>query len=317
MKILITGITGLFGSYLAKEFAALGEIHGFHRAGSSTKLLDDASFPIHWHEGNVTDVEALEGALEGIDLVIHSAGIVSFDSRDEDLLYKVNVLGTASVVNAMLGVGVKKLVHISSVSAIGRSPEVNEIDENFKWQDSPLNTDYAVSKYLGELEAWRGEQEGLDLIVVNPSVLLGRIEDDRSSTDIYHYVLEENSYYPQGSLNYIDVRDAAKLTRALVEKKVWGERFILNKESIPYQDFFSRMAAAFNKKAPRRLIHPFMLEIVVLANSVLRKLGLSKSPLNKKTAMISHQKTAFSNLKIARTMDFTYTPLAETFKWAK
>ncbi|WP_425636555.1 NAD-dependent epimerase/dehydratase family protein [Algoriphagus yeomjeoni] len=317
MKILITGITGLFGSYLAKEFASLGEIHGVRRASSSTRLLDGVQFPITWHEGKLSDIESLEEAMAGMDLVIHAAGKVSFDAGEKDSLYRINMTGTTNVVNAMLNTGVKKLVHVSSVAAIGRSPELTQLDENFKWVETPLNTDYGVSKYLAELEAWRGEQEGIDLIVVNPSILLGKISDDRSSTDIYHYVIDENSYYPKGDLNYIDVRDAAHQVRVLVDKEVWGQRFILNKESISYKEFFEKMALAFGKKAPSTAVSPTMLKVAVIFNTIFRKLGLSKSPLNKKTAMISQQKVFFDNSKVNKVIGTPYHSLEDTFEWSK
>lgn len=317
MKILITGITGLFGSYLAKEFAALGEIHGFRRDSSSLRLLEGIAFPITWHEGELSDIESLESALEGMDLVVHAAGKVSFDANDGESLHRTNVGGTMNLVNAMLNTQVRRLVHVSSVSAIGRSPELMILDENFKWVESPLNTDYGISKYLAELEAWRGEQEGLDLIVVNPSILLGKVSDDRSSSDIYHYVLEENSYYPKGDLNYIDVRDAARQVRELVEKEAWGERFILNKERISYREFFGQMAAAFGKKAPSKPVSPLMLKIAVFFNTVFRKIGLSKSPLNKKTAMISQQKVFFDNTKVNSLLATRYYSLKETLDWSK
>lgn len=317
MKILITGITGLLGSYIAREFAGKAEIHGFKRPGSSLRLLEGIESEIHWHEGDISDVEELEEAVTGKALVIHAAGMVSFDSRDEDLLYKVNNVGTTNLVNAMLTAGTKKLVYISSVAAIGRSPELTRIDENHKWAESPLNTVYATSKYFGELEAWRGEQEGLDLIVVNPSILLGKVSDDRSSTEIYHYVLDENSYYPKGDLNYLDVRDAAKMIRMLVEKEAWGERFILNKESISYQEFFKLMAGVFGKKAPSKSADPFLIRLAVLYNGILRRFRLSKNPLNLQTAMIAQQKMFYDNKKILELLDFEFTPLDETFEWAK
>lgn len=317
MKILITGITGLFGSYLAKEFAALGEIHGFRRSSSSLRLLEEINFPICWHEGELSDIESIESALEGMDIVVHAAGKVSFDANDEESLHRSNVDGTINLVNAMLNSGVKKLVHISSVAAIGRSPELTKIDEKFKWVESPLNTDYGISKYLAELEVWRGEQEGLDLIVVNPSILLGKVSDNRSSSDIYQYVLKENSYYPQGDLNYIDVRDAARQVRELVQKEVWGERFILNNEQISYKEFFEKMATVFGKKAPSKAVSPFMLKIAVFFNTIFRKIGLSKSPLNKKTAMISQQKLFFDNTKVNKLLNNDYHSLEDTFNWSK
>lgn len=317
MKIFITGITGLLGSYVAKEFASLGEIHGFKRKSSSTRLLDGIDFPIHWHEGTISDVGSIDDAIQDMDLVIHCAGKVSFLPGDEEELFEVNVRGTSNLVNCMLNAGVKKLIHVSSVSALGRNPELSVIDEEHKWVDSPLNTKYGTSKYLGELEAWRGEQEGLELIVVNPSILLGKISDERSSTSIYAHVLGNSSYYPVGSINYLDVRDASKIMRELYEKACWGDRFILNKETIKYREFFEKMAKAFDKKVPTKPVSNSLLKLGLFFLGIARMLGLSKNPLNKQTAMISQQDIIFKNDKIEKLLDFNYTPIEETFLWAK
>src|SRR5690606_5179862 len=133
MNILITGITGLFGSQLAREFSQLGSIHGLKKETSSLDLLAGIDFPIQWHHGELSNSDSLLDALQGIDLVIHAAGLVSFSSQDKDLLFEVNTSGTTNLVNAMLSTGVNKLIHVSSVAAIGRSPEVSIINENCKW----------------------------------------------------------------------------------------------------------------------------------------------------------------------------------------
>jgi dihydroflavonol-4-reductase len=191
MKILVTGITGLLGSYLTKELAVLGELHGLRRKNSELDLLGDLCDRIIWHEGDINDLASLEEAFEGVDMVVHAAGFISYYPKDKEELIRINVEGTANVVNVMLQKNIKKLIHISSVAALGRAPQVSFIDENFKWVTSPLNTPYGTSKYLGELEVWRAAQEGLDVMVFNPSVLLGKITDRRSSTAIYNYVLKE------------------------------------------------------------------------------------------------------------------------------
>jgi nucleoside-diphosphate-sugar epimerase len=312
---LITGITGLFGSHLAKEFSQLGKIHGLRRKSSAMGLLDGVE--VQWHIGELSNMESLLESLQGIDLVIHSAGMVSFASRDKEKLYQVNTLGTANLVNAMLASGVNKLVHVSSVAAIGRSPDLSHIDEKFKWAESPLNSEYAVSKYWAELEAWRGEQEGLDLIVVNPSILLGKANYGKSSAAIYSYVLEENKFYPKGDMNFIDVRDAAQITRLLVEKQVWGERFILSKQSISFKEFFSETAIVFGKKAPQFAVPTWLIPFASVSASILRAFGISKNPLNKQTARISQQKTHFDNSKIQSLLGYTYFPLRESLEWAK
>ncbi len=315
MNILITGITGLFGSHLAREFSQLGQIHGLKREDSALGLIGDLE--IQWHIGELSNMESLLESLQGIDLVIHSAGMVSFSSKDKEKLYEVNTIGTANLVNAMLSAGVKKLVHVSSVAAIGRSPELIQIDEEFKWAESPLNTEYAVSKYWAELEAWRGEQEGLDLIVVNPSILLGKASYGKSSTAIYSYVLEGNKFFPKGDLNYIDVRDASKITRILVEKEGWGERYILNKDSISYQKFFTEIAIVFGTNAPKIALPNWLITVASISTFFLRAFGLTNSPLSKQTALISQQKIRFDNSKIQDLLDYVYFPLRESLEWAK
>lgn len=317
MNILITGITGLFGSQLAKEFSKLGKIYGLKKDQSNLDQLKNLDFEIEWHKGELSDWESLLEAVQGKDLVIHSAGLVSFSSKDKEKLYEVNTVGTANLVNAMLSAGVKKLVHVSSVAAIGRSPELNLISEEFKWVESPLNTEYAVSKYWAELEAWRGEQEGLDLIVVNPSVILGKADYGKSSSEIYSFVLRGNRFYPKGNLNFIDVRDAAILTRLLVENQAWGQRFILNSGSISYREFFFEVARVFGRKAPKIPLSDWQISLGVTAISILRALGLSKSLLSKKTAMLSQQTIRFDNSKIQRLLDYRYFPLRESLEWAK
>jgi nucleoside-diphosphate-sugar epimerase len=317
MHILITGITGLFGSHLSREFSHLGQIHGLRQANSNLDLVKDLEFDIIWHQGELSDVDSLLDALQGIDLVIHAAGLVSFSPRDKKSLYEVNSVGTANLVNAMLTMGVRQLVHVSSVAAIGRNPEQPVIDEEYKWTDSPHHTEYATSKYWAELEAWRGEQEGLELIVVNPSILLGKASYEKSSTAIYSYVLEGNRFFPKGDLNYIDVRDAAIITRLLVENQAWGERFILNKESIPYRVFFSEVAAVFGKNAPTLPLSTWLIAVAALASSIGRLLRVSKSPLNKQTAKLAQQKIRFDNGKIQNLLNYRYCSLRESLEWAK
>lgn len=317
MKILITGATGLLGSYLVKRFAQEGSIFGLKRKNSSDKLLGDDAATVKWIEGDILDPISLETALEGIDMVIHSAGLVSFDPKDEDKLMDVNVTGTSNIVNAMLEKGVKKLIHVSSVSALGRTVDTINYDENSKWTVSKYNTPYAISKYRAELEVWRGAQEGLQALVIMPSVILGKIADERSSTQIYHYVLEENKYYPQGTVNYIDIRDAVEITFQLYQRNLWGERFILNHQTILYKDFFGKMARVFGKKAPTKKLKYYQLRMALIAVGIARSLKLTKSPLNKQTAMISQLEIYLENGKVNSLLDYNYTPLEQTFQWSK
>ncbi|GMQ30042.1 NAD-dependent epimerase/dehydratase family protein [Algoriphagus confluentis] len=316
MNILITGITGLYGSFLAREFSKLGKIHGLKRKDSKLDLLESLDFEIHWHEGDVRDMESLLSAIRGMDLVIHAAGMVSLHPGEKEGLYAINTQGTAHLVNAMLLEGVGRLLHVSSVAAIGRSQELNVLDENFKWVESPLNTDYAISKYWGELEVWRGQQEGLEVMVLNPSILIGKVDHHRSSTAILEYVINRNKFYPKGDLNYIDVRDAARLARLLVEKEAWGERFILNKESIAYRDFFVKVAEILSLSAPFIPISRKWAGFASFFNRMLKALGIRKSLLNSQTIRIAQQKIFFTNEKVQELLDFRYHSLEDSIRWA-
>ncbi|TVP52515.1 MAG: NAD-dependent epimerase/dehydratase family protein [Mongoliibacter sp.] len=315
MKILFTGATGLLGSSLAKRFSAEAEIHGLKRESSNVALT--TGLPIKWHTGDINDFQSLEEALEGMDMVVHAAALVSYNPKDEKELMRTNVEGAVNLVNAMLAKGIKKLVHISSVAALGKSPEADTIDETHKWVDSDLNTPYAISKYLGELEVWRGVQEGLEALVVHPSIILGKVGTGRSSTEIYDYVLEEKKYFPSGTVNYIDLRDTVEIIFQLYKKGVWNERVILSADSISYKLFFEKMALALGKKAPDTPVTDGMLRLGLFFIGLARKLGLTKSPLNKQTAMISQMSYHMDSSKVKDLLGYQFRSLEETFQWAK
>lgn len=317
MNILITGITGLVGSELARAFSALGTIHGLKRATSDLAAFGLKDQNIHWHEGDVLDFNTLLEALEGIDLVIHAAGKVSFLPQDEKSLFQVNEQGTAQVVDAMLVAGVPKLVYISSVAALGQVPEQEEYDEKSTWVDGPDQTAYARSKYRAELEVWRGEQEGLQVLVVNPSVILGKLAYSRSSGALYQVVLKGSPFYPIGNLNFIDVRDVAEITYRLVEKNAWGERFVLSKESISYASFFEQVAQVFGGSVPKRPLPNWGISWGFPLLRTLARFAGKKLPIPASVARNAQRKTHYRNQKVERYLKFRYRTLQETLNWAK
>ncbi|WP_114748391.1 NAD-dependent epimerase/dehydratase family protein [Pleomorphovibrio marinus] len=316
MKVLVTGATGLLGSYLIRELLVNHEVHGFRRKESSNRLVQDIEGKVTWHEGEITDYQSLQDATVGIDAVWHVAGLVSFKNRDQEKLLTVNTEGTANLVNVMLENGPKKLVFISSVAALGKDPDTQLIDEEYKWVTSELNTPYAISKHLAELEVWRGAQEGLEVLVFNPSVLLARHKDDRSSTMVYDYVFKGISYFPQGSINYIDIRDAAEIMVKIAEVGTWNNRFIINKESLPYKKFFEEIAKVTGKKAPHKPLTKGLLAAALFFSRITNFFGTFPVSLNKQSALLSQMNFTFDNRKSGRVLPYEYTPLAETLKWA-
>jgi dihydroflavonol-4-reductase len=320
--ILVTGANGLIGSALIRHLLAEGHsIRGLKRANSDLKQLNDISDKIEWIEGDVLDVLSLEKAFEGITYVIHTAAVVSFVPRDRDQMYEINVGGTANIVNAALNAKVQKLAFVSSVAALGRpdprtivADKPTIITEDQKWEESPLNSHYGKSKYLAELEVWRGVAEGLNTIVVNPSMVLGEGDWTRSSTQLFKYVYDENAYYTEGLINYVDVKDVAAIVTKLLFSDIKNERYIVSAGHITYKELFEKMAYGFGKKAPSKKIAPLLAEIVWRIEAFRSWLTGSRPLITKETAKTARTQFIYDGEKVKQVLGFAYNPLNETVK---
>ncbi|WP_259016026.1 SDR family NAD(P)-dependent oxidoreductase [Emticicia fluvialis] len=321
-RILITGANGLLGSATARRFAQEDfEVLALCRAESDLNSLKEVADKIKIVEGDILDIKSLEQALEKVDFVVHTAAVVSYAPKDKDRMLKVNVEGTANVVNTCLMHGVKKLCHISSIAALGKpdvqlkltSPSI-EIDENQKWEESPINSHYAKTKYLAELEVWRANAEGLPVVIVNPSVILGESDWGKSSTQLFKYAYDEHRFYSEGNLNYVDVNDVVEAVYQLINSDIDGERYILNGGTVSYKDFFTKAAGLFNKKPPTRKVSPVLTEIIWRLEA-FRSMLTGKAPLiTKETAKNSLMKFVYKNTKIQNALHFKFTDFDETLK---
>lgn len=318
--VLITGITGLVGSFTARRFLEAGyKVAGLKRANSDVSLLQGIENQIVWHEGDILDIMSLERAMVNIEYVIHTAAIVSFAPKDRDRMFKANIEGTANVVNLCLENNIKKLCFVSSVAALGRSipnekkaENVISINEKATWEESPLNSNYAKTKYLAEMEVWRGEAEGLNCVVVNPSLILGEADWNKSSTQLLKYVFDEHKFYPNGNLNYVDIQDVAECIFRLTTSEILGEKFILSAGEITYKDFFEKVAPRFHKKAPNTLL-PASLTSLIWRLEAIRTLFTRNAPLiTKETALSSSHSFEYQNTKIKQTLGFEFKNLDES-----
>ncbi|MFN0189653.1 MAG: NAD-dependent epimerase/dehydratase family protein, partial [Bacteroidia bacterium] len=210
--IAITGASGLLGSFIVSKFNSQGEkVIGLTRHKDKAIKSHQHQKAIEWREVNILDTISLTESLKEVHTVIHSAALISFNSRRRNEIFEANVTGTKNIVDCCLAAGVKKLIHISSVAALGRPKGVNTINENSLWMNDKLSPDYALSKYQAELEVYRGHEEGLRVSIINPSVILAPSDWNFSSSQIFKYIWNENSFYLGGFVNYVDARDVASI----------------------------------------------------------------------------------------------------------
>jgi dihydroflavonol-4-reductase len=312
-RYFLTGATGLIGSHLARHLLAAGhQVEALKRGTSRLDLVRDIADQIQWVEGDIMDISLLNQCFARADRVVHAAAMVTFQAGQAEAMRRVNVEGTANVVNACLESGVKKLCYVSSVAALGKPGPDGLITEKSVWDAETFPTRYAESKQFGEREAWRGWAEGLATVIVNPSVVLGEGLPDQSTGPLFGYVAKGGQYYAPGLINVVDVLDVARAIHQLCESQVSGERFVLNASDLSYQTFFAQVAAIMGTRVPSRLLSP-MLAGVAWRLAQAAALFTGKPPqLTKELAEAAMQKHHYSTQKIEEVLDFRFTPIDQT-----
>ena len=314
---LVTGATGLVGSFICQALLAKGhQVRATKREQSSFDLVEEIKEEIEWVDAELGDAIFWEHLLEGVEAVVHAAATISFDKKWEHRMYETNVKGTADLINAVLRSEVKDFLHVSSVAAIGRRPDKERLNEKDRWEGNSFDSIYARSKYYQELEVWRGAEEGLHVKIINPSIVLGPgTWTNSGSTSVFKYVYEQRSFCPQGSVNYVDVRDVADISVQLLESDIKNERFILNAGSTDYKHFFGTIAKKFGKKGPQKIPQPWMLKIAVFLEWLRARLSGTQTLITKETALISMNHFHFDNDKVSSTLDFEFRSLEDTVSW--
>jgi len=261
------------------------------------------------------DTDFLFDAMRGMEQVYHVAALVSFNPYRKKELFKINVEGTANVVNAAIEAGVKKLVHVSSVSAMGRIRKGQAIDESMFWTRETSNSNYGHSKYLAELEVWRGIGEGLQAVIVNPSLILGVSDWDNSSSKLFKSAYDEFPWYTDGGGGFVDVRDVAKAMVAFMDSDISGERFIVSAENRTYRDVFSLMANEFGKRPPHKKVTPFLAALVWRIEWLKSRVSKKEPMLTRETAVTGQALVEFNNNKLKQFLpSFEYITIDQSIK---
>ncbi|MBP6334122.1 MAG: NAD-dependent epimerase/dehydratase family protein [Bacteroidia bacterium] len=318
--ILVTGGTGLVGAHLIFDLIRSGrKVRALRRDTSSMAVInrvfhhDPALLEkVEWAVGDVTDLYSILEALEGVTEVYHCAAVISFNPREFSEMMRINVQGTSNMVNLSLEKGIAKFCHLSSVAALGRVEEGKIITEETVWKTSKSNSNYAISKYSAEREVWRGAEEGLSVVVVNPSVILGAGDWNQGSSKLFRQVWNGLRFYTGGMTGFVDVRDVSSCCTSLMDKNIFNKRFILNSENISYQSLLSFIAEGFHKRAPQILAKPFLAELAWRVEGI-RSWFLKSSPLiTKETSRNGSKKWTYSNERIRKELDFNFIPVKKS-----
>jgi dihydroflavonol-4-reductase len=312
--ILVTGASGFLGSELVKQLIANGEsVRIIVRPSSDISDLASIKDKIEIMEGDILDVPSLEIAMDGIEKIYHSAAVIGYDDSFYDSMYKCNIEGTANVVNVALTKGIKKLLHVSSIAAIGGKPN-DLITEETKWEKNEWTTHYGITKMLAEREVWRAEQEGLEVVVVNPGIILGSSSNENKATmRVFKRIASgKMPFYSNGTNGFIDVRDVARICIQLMNSPVHSERFILINQNLSFKDYFERIAKRLNVQPPKRALNKTLGNVFLFADWMASTLSRRKRSFTKEIFKVSMEHFEYSNEKIKRQLDYTFIPFDET-----
>nr|WP_315209451.1 NAD-dependent epimerase/dehydratase family protein [uncultured Flavobacterium sp.] len=327
--ILVTGGTGLVGAHLLLhliESRSIGtqKVRAIYRSVASmekTKSLfsmykkESLFEQIEWIQADITEVPSLEIAFQNIDTVYHCAALISFDPKDENLLRKTNIEGTANIVNFCIAFGIKKLCFVSSIATLGDLlPHEKFITEETEWNPEKYHNDYAISKYGAEMEIWRGQQEGLDVIIVNPGVILGPGFREQGSGQLFTKVKNGLKFYTLGSTGFVAVSDVVRIAYQLMQSEIKNERFTLIAENSVFRDILNSMADSLGVKPPEIHAKPFLMEMLWRLDWFASNVFQQKRRLTQTTAKASYATTIFSNQKIKDTLKTDFINIHQYIK---
>ena len=323
--VLVTGGTGLVGAHLLLHLVENGEsVRAIYRKVETiqkTKSLfllykKEVLFEkIDWIQADITDVPSLEIAFENVEYVYHCAALISFDPKNEDLIRKTNIEGTANIVNFCIVKNVKKLCFVSSIAALGDLKENEKIiTEETEWNPEKPHCDYAISKYGAEMEIWRGQQEGLNSVIVNPGVILGPRIWEQGSGILFKKIQSGLPFYTKGTMGFIAATDVVKVMIQLMKSEVTSQRFTLITQNILFQDLFNSIADAMKVKRPSIYISPILLSFLWRIDWFISAVFGTKRNLDRATAIASYSKNLYSNEKIISTLETEFLDIYQYIK---
>jgi len=324
--ILVTGGTGLVGSHLLVRLVQENEpVKATYRTLESiektkkvfsyyTNTTKDLFTNIEWLQADITDVPSMMPAFKGVKKVYHCAAVISFDPADYRTMRKVNIHGTAIIANLAIDAKVEKLCFVSSIATIGDDPKKEFANEENDWGGNEKNNGYAITKYGAETEVWRASQEGVDVVIVNPGVILGSGFWDSGSGKMFTQIYKGFQFYSEGVTGFIGVKDVVGCMVQLMQSNCKNERFILVSENKSFKEVLFSIAEAFGKKKPTRCVQPWQASLLWRWEWLASKITSRKIRMSKYTAKTLFRKTYYSSEKCKKQLDVTFKSVEEVVK---
>jgi nucleoside-diphosphate-sugar epimerase len=317
LQILVTGGTGFLGSYLLRFLIQQGftRVRAIKRKNAPLDLVADIVGQIEWVEGDLTDWFLLSDALNGVDWVFHVAALVSFEAKDFPAMQQINVQVTADLVNLSLDYGIRKFCYVSSIAALGRSKRGEVLDENAIWKQSPYNSRYGMTKFAGEQEVWRGIEEGLPAVIVNPGMILGSGRWHEGTSRFFSLIHQGFPFIPNGSATWVDVRDVVRAMYLLMDADMQSERFILVAGEQSYKDFFPMVAGFLGKKTYWISLPGFIQYMILPFVWMLAGISGKRAFITPESLRLSNNSFFYKNEKSLTITGFNrYIPIEQTVR---
>lgn len=309
-KILVTGGTGFLGRFIIDRLIREKLYVKALVRNPNHPAIKDWENHVEVVPGDILDTPSLETAFEGVTHVIHSAATVTFHKKEHPFMKKVNEMGTANIVNICIEKNIKRLVHVSSVAALGRTDKKELMNENTKWQESPLNTFYAKTKYLAEKQVYRGIEEGLHAVICSPSMILGYGDWNLGTPRMFSMIYKGFPFYPEGMNGFVGAVDVAEAIRLMLDSDIpAGKKYVLSQSNLTYKKLFDTIAFALNKPFPQWKIPKNLSILYGSLTEFLGEIFHSPSLVTRETALTSSLNFQYDGSLITKELGLIYTPI--------
>lgn len=322
--ILVTGGTGLLGAHLLYKLVARGNsVRAIYRSTSKFEAVKRvfsyySEMPnilfdkIEWVNADITDVPALDVIFDNIIQVYHCAADLSFNPKNYRQSRQVNVIGTANIVNLCLSNKVSKLCYVSSIATLGEDLK-KPITEETRWNpENNTQNIYAITKYDAELEVWRGTQEGLSAVVVQPGIILGPGLWNSGTGAIFSKVSNGFRYFTSGTVGVVDVNDVTESMVSLMNSETVNEQFIVVSENVPYKKLIQNISDSVGNEKRLKEIKRWELLCYLQTDKLLSVIIGRNRSIFKANINSAFKKLAYDTSKIKNTIGIEFLSVKES-----